>query len=223
MMTPIEMKQKQVQSDRKGGNYEDGPTCPTRQTGELDDLLDPTRQMGKLDGLLDPTRPFGELDGAFGSTRPFGELDGAFGPTRRRDELDDLLFHCSGSVCLRPVVTFLEDLSSECDKIRDAPCEGCLRTLVIKPFVVRPGVEILKTFFPREDYELSSRNLTLCTALSVICFESFPQVFDTMPRDVRDQRVGFRERPRSNHGFRGCDDYFDLRFRYRFQPDSVPL
>ncbi|KAF3532554.1 hypothetical protein DY000_02041407 [Brassica cretica] len=74
-----------------------------------------------------------------------------------------------------------------------------------------------------EDYELSSRNLTLCTAISVICFESFPQVFDTMPRDVRDQCVGFRARPRSNHGFRGCDDYFDLRFPYRFQPDSVPL
>ncbi|KAF3528247.1 hypothetical protein DY000_02039662 [Brassica cretica] len=29
-------------------------------------------------------------------------------------------------------------------------------------------------------------------------------VFDTMPRDVRDQCAGFRARPRSNHGFRGC-------------------
>ena len=49
------------------------------------------------------------------------------------------------------------------------------------------------------------------------------RVFDTMPRDVRDQCAGFRVRPRSNHGFRGCDDYFDLRFPYRFRPDSVPL
>ncbi|CAN6801982.1 unnamed protein product [Brassica oleracea] len=29
------------------------------------------------------------------------------------------------------------------------------------------------------------------------------RVFHTMPRDVRDQCVGFRARPRSNHGFRG--------------------
>ena len=36
-------------------------------------------------------------------------------------------------------------LKVECDKIWAAPCEGCLQTLVdrIKPFVVRPGVEIL--------------------------------------------------------------------------------
>ncbi|WZY87051.1 hypothetical protein YC2023_033435 [Brassica napus] len=33
------------------------------------------------------------------------------------------------------------------------------------------------------------------------------QVFDTMPRDVRDQCAGFRARPRSNHGSRRCDDY----------------
>ena len=75
-------------------------------------------------------------------------------------------------------------LKVECDKIRAAPCEGYLRTFVrgIKPFVVRPRVEILTTCFPvrplrssymscrgiqpftwvqREDYELSSRNLTL--------------------------------------------------------------
>ena len=41
-------------------------------------------------------------------------------------------------------------LKLECDKIRAAPCEGCLRTLVerIKPFVVRPGFEILTTCFP---------------------------------------------------------------------------
>ena len=49
------------------------------------------------------------------------------------------------------------------------------------------------------------------------------RVFDTMPRDVRDQCVGFKARPRSNHSFRGCDDYFDLRFMYRFQPDFVRL
>ncbi|KAL0815628.1 hypothetical protein Bca101_072072 [Brassica carinata] len=41
-----------------------------------------------------------------------------------------------------------------------APYDGCLRTLVegIKPFVVRLGVK-------KEDYELSSSNLTLCELL----------------------------------------------------------
>ena len=71
----------------------------------------------------------------------------------------------------------------------------------------------------------------MCIAISIICFESFPQcvnlrdfskdvgilakrqilgsrirVFDTMPRDVRDQCAGFRARPRFTPGFRGCDD-----------------
>ncbi|KAF3503950.1 hypothetical protein F2Q69_00043686 [Brassica cretica] len=32
------------------------------------------------------------------------------------------------------------------------------------------------------------------------------KVFDTMPRDVRDQCAGFRARPRFTPGFRGCDD-----------------
>ena len=41
-------------------------------------------------------------------------------------------------------------LKVECDKIRAAPCEGCLRTLIegIKTFIVHPGVKILKTSFP---------------------------------------------------------------------------
>ncbi|WZY77828.1 hypothetical protein YC2023_024212 [Brassica napus] len=71
-----------------------------------------------------------------------------------------------------------------------APYDGCLRTLVegIKPFVVRFGVK-------KENYELSSRNLTLCELLYL--------VFDTMPRDVRDQCAGFRARPRFTPGFRG--------------------
>ncbi|KAF3540169.1 hypothetical protein F2Q69_00021565 [Brassica cretica] len=45
-------------------------------------------------------------------------------------------------------------LRVERDKIRAAPYDGCLRTLVerIKPFIVRLGVK-------REDYELSSRFL----------------------------------------------------------------
>ncbi|KAF3512642.1 hypothetical protein F2Q69_00006712 [Brassica cretica] len=62
-------------------------------------------------------------------------------------------------------------LKVECDKIRVAPCEGCLRTLVegIKHFVVHPGVEILRTCFPREDYKLSSRNLTL--GCLILCLE----------------------------------------------------
>ncbi|KAF3500472.1 hypothetical protein F2Q69_00042379 [Brassica cretica] len=32
------------------------------------------------------------------------------------------------------------------------------------------------------------------------------KVFDTMPRDVRDQCAGFRARPRFTPGFRGCND-----------------
>ena len=40
-------------------------------------------------------------------------------------------------------------LKEECDEIRAAPCESCLRTLVegIKTFVVLPGVDIHKKFF----------------------------------------------------------------------------
>ncbi|KAF3592737.1 hypothetical protein DY000_02021637 [Brassica cretica] len=68
---------------------------------QLDDLLDPTRPFGELDGALSPTRPFGELDGVFGLTRPFGEMD----------DMALWLFCCLGSVCPRPGVTFLEDLS----------------------------------------------------------------------------------------------------------------
>ena len=32
------------------------------------------------------------------------------------------------------------------------------------------------------------------------------KVFDTMPRDVRDQCAGFRARPRFTPGFSRCDD-----------------
>ena len=41
-------------------------------------------------------------------------------------------------------------LKVECDKIRTAPCEGCLRTLVegIKPFVVHLRVKVLMISFP---------------------------------------------------------------------------
>ena len=41
-------------------------------------------------------------------------------------------------------------LKVECNKIRVALCEGCIRTLVegIMRFVVRPGVEILTTCVP---------------------------------------------------------------------------
>ncbi|KAF3544919.1 hypothetical protein DY000_02007365 [Brassica cretica] len=57
-------------------------------------------------------------------------------------------------------------LRVECNKIGAVPCEGCLRTLVegIKPFVVRPGVEILKTFFPPRDkvWDLVPGCLILC-------------------------------------------------------------
>ncbi|KAF2613369.1 hypothetical protein F2Q70_00011834 [Brassica cretica] len=54
MVSPIEMKQKQVRSNPEGGGdlrrWDEGR------------LIDPTRQTGELDALLDPTRPFGELD-----------------------------------------------------------------------------------------------------------------------------------------------------------------
>ncbi|WZY72148.1 hypothetical protein YC2023_004388 [Brassica napus] len=45
---------------------------------------------------------------------------------------------------------------------------------------------------------------------------SVATVFDTMPRDVRDQCAGFRARPRFTPGFRGCDDSFIL-IPYRFK------
>uniref|UniRef100_A0A0D3CR94 Uncharacterized protein n=1 Tax=Brassica oleracea var. oleracea TaxID=109376 RepID=A0A0D3CR94_BRAOL len=75
-------------------------------------------------------------------------------------------------LCLLPpdnrsvVCGLLVLLRVKCDKIGAAPCEGCLRTLVegIKPFVVRPGVEILKTFFPQRDkfWDLVPGSLILC-------------------------------------------------------------
>ncbi|WZZ15849.1 hypothetical protein YC2023_108938 [Brassica napus] len=101
--------------------------------------------------------------------------------------------------------------------IKAAPCEGCLRTLVegINPFVVRPGVEILKTCFPCVNLGISEDARILAKRQIL---GSRNMVFDTMPRDVRDQCAGFRERPRFNHGFRGCNDYFDLRFSYRCRP-----
>ncbi|KAF2545090.1 hypothetical protein F2Q70_00023410 [Brassica cretica] len=68
-------------------------------------------------------------------------------------------------------------LKVEGGKIGAGPYDGYLRTLVIgiKLFIVRLGVK-------REDYELSSRNLTLCELL-------YP-LFDTMPRDVKDSALG---------------------------------
>uniref|UniRef100_A0A0D3DL75 Uncharacterized protein n=1 Tax=Brassica oleracea var. oleracea TaxID=109376 RepID=A0A0D3DL75_BRAOL len=107
-------------------------------------------------------------------------------------------------------------LKVERDKIGAAPYDGCLRTLVegIKPFVVRLGVKVLMTSFP-------ARPLRSSLFVEVIKYVAangiLYRVFDTMPRDVRDQCDGFRARPRSNHDFRGCDDYFDLRFPYHFK------
>ncbi|KAF3560538.1 hypothetical protein DY000_02016352 [Brassica cretica] len=103
------------------------------------------------------------------------------------------------------------DLKSECD------LSSCSSEPVGQDLVAGDagGSVALNPEGVREDYELSSRRLTLCELLYL--------VFDTMPRDVRDQCAGFRIRRRSNHGFMGCDDYFDLRFPYRFRPDSVPL
>uniref|UniRef100_A0A0D3BGZ8 Uncharacterized protein n=1 Tax=Brassica oleracea var. oleracea TaxID=109376 RepID=A0A0D3BGZ8_BRAOL len=129
----------------------------------LDCLFGPTRPFGELDGVLGPTRPFGELDGVLGPTRRMGELVGASGPTRPFGQVSSAeLMVGSGLFTL---------LKVECDKIRVAPCEGCLRTLVegIKHFVVHPGVEILRTCFPRKDYKLSSCNLTL--GCLILCLE----------------------------------------------------
>ncbi|KAF2552533.1 hypothetical protein F2Q68_00034654 [Brassica cretica] len=77
----------------------------------------------------------------------------------------------------------------ERDKIGAAPYDGCLRTLVegIKPSVLRLGVK-------REDYELSSHARILAKRQIL---GSRIMVFDTIPRDVRDQCAGFRARPRS--------------------------
>nr|VDD24248.1 unnamed protein product [Brassica oleracea] len=117
-------------------------------------LVNLTHRTVEMDNLLDPTRRTGELDGAFGPTCPFSEFDdGCFAAE---------LMVGSGLFTL---------LKVECNKIKAAPCEGCLRTLVegIKPFILRPRVEILPTCFPREDYELSSRNLTLWCL--ILCLE----------------------------------------------------
>ncbi|KAF3527260.1 hypothetical protein DY000_02040932 [Brassica cretica] len=145
---------------------------PTRRTDELDCIFGPTRQTGELVSASGPTSPFGELkDGCFTAWDPLSEA---------LSNLSRILIDISGEVSdVDSVVTDFGP-NTECDKIRAAPCEGCLRTVVegIKPIVVRPEVEILKTCFPREDYELLFRNLTL--------------VFDTMPRDVKDQCAGFR-------------------------------
>ncbi|KAF3523542.1 hypothetical protein F2Q69_00048517 [Brassica cretica] len=55
----------------------------------------------------------------------------------------------------------------------------------------------------KEDYELSS-NARILAKRQIL--GSRIKVFDTMPRDVRDQCAGFRARLRFTPGFRGCDD-----------------
>ncbi|KAF3544539.1 hypothetical protein DY000_02008006 [Brassica cretica] len=134
------------------------------------------------------------------------------------------------------------DPNMERDKIGAAPYDGSLRTLVegITPFVVRFGVKVLMTSFPARPlwsslyvevirrvaaddilYGWISEDARILAKRQIL--GSRIRVFDTMPRDVRDQCAGFRARPRSNHGFRGCDDYFDLHFPYRFRHDSIPF
>ncbi|KAF3560891.1 hypothetical protein DY000_02013746 [Brassica cretica] len=114
------------------------------------------------------------------------------------------LDHDTFVLSIRSVVSgLLALLKVERDKIGAAPYDGRLRSLVegIKPFVVRLGVK-------KEGYELSSRNLTLYARILAKrqILGSRIKVFDTMPRDVRDECAGFRARPRFTPGFRGCDD-----------------
>ncbi|KAF3559160.1 hypothetical protein F2Q69_00013091 [Brassica cretica] len=115
-------------------------------------------------------------------------------------------------------------LKVECDKIRAAPYEGCLRTLVegsslssfvlelrfLEPVFQLPVRPLRSSYVScggyqacccqwnfilvlREDYELSSRNLTLAKRQIL---GSRIRMFDTMPRDARDQCTGFRAKPR---------------------------
>ncbi|KAF3517103.1 hypothetical protein DY000_02058562 [Brassica cretica] len=116
---------------------------------------------------------------------------------------------CSCSVATSVVSGLLSLLKVERDKIGGAPYDGCLRTHVegIKPFIVHLGVKVLMTSFPARPLRSSLYvEVIRCVAADGILYG----VFDTMPRDVRDQCDGFRARPRSNYGFKGCDDYFDL-------------
>ncbi|KAF2534429.1 hypothetical protein F2Q70_00030112 [Brassica cretica] len=115
-------------------------------------------------------------------------------------------------------------LKVECDKIGTALYDGCLCTLVegIKPFVVRLGVKVRMTSFPARPLR-SGFYVEVIRLVAADCetcgisedaqilakrqiFGSRIKVFDTMPRDVRDQCAGFRARLRFTPGFRGCDD-----------------
>ncbi|WZZ59514.1 hypothetical protein YC2023_059621 [Brassica napus] len=119
------------------------------------------------------------------------------------------------------------DRMLERDKIGAAPYDGCLRTLVegIKPFIVRLGVKVRMTSFParplRSSFYVEVIRRVLADGILYGCrgkttnarilakrqiLGSRIKVFDTMPRDVRDQCAGFRARPRFTPGFRGCDD-----------------
>ncbi|WZZ15713.1 hypothetical protein YC2023_108802 [Brassica napus] len=71
----------------------------------------------------------------------------------------------------------------------------------IKPFVVRLGVKAFMTSFPARPLRFSFYVAVIrrVTADGIL-------VFDTMPRDVKDQCAGFTVRPRFTPGFRGCDD-----------------
>ncbi|WZZ44842.1 hypothetical protein YC2023_041101 [Brassica napus] len=142
-----------------------------------------------------PTRQKGNLDGVIGPTRQMDELDGVAGPTRQMGKLDGVIYPTRpfGELDARPLLSSLY-----VEVIRHVSAVGIL-------YGCRGKTTNARILAKRQI--LGSRI----------------RVFDTMPRDVRDQCAGFRARPRSNHGIRGCDDYFDLRLPYHFRPDSIPL
>ncbi|WZZ34646.1 hypothetical protein YC2023_018047 [Brassica napus] len=203
-----------IQSQRRElrGRDEGRLVDPTHRTVKMDDLLDPTRRTGELDGLLDPNRRTGELDGAFGPTCPFSEFDDGCFAVR------DLFVQGpkSGLRLVKAAYVPLSKGSSLSYFVLELTFfqhvfQSDLYGLVMCRVEVIRHVAADGILYWCRGKTTNARILAKRQILG-----SRIRVFDTMPRDVRDQCAGFRTRPRSNHSFRGFDDYFDLRFPYRF-------
>ncbi|KAF3539666.1 hypothetical protein F2Q69_00023814 [Brassica cretica] len=81
-----------------------------------------------------------------------------------------------------------------CCYVATSFCAGCYAATLFESFAARFFCE---TCGISEDAQILAKRQI---------FGSRIKVFDTMPRDVRDQCAGFRARLRFTPGFRGCDD-----------------